>query len=99
MPAPVTDAQRLHLFKTFEGLFPDEDVATMMAIVPTFDWNDVATKADLQLLAAELRAELKDDLLEQAGRFHEETNRLIGWMVGSIGLLTTVFSTVVLVAG
>ncbi len=54
----VTEAQRLHLFKTFERVLGAEDAATMMAMLAPVGWADVATKRDLDFF----RAATKQDL-------------------------------------
>lgn len=54
----VTEAQRLHLFKSIEEWLPDEDLATLMSMLPPAGWGDVATKRDLD----EHRAATKLDL-------------------------------------
>ncbi len=69
---PVTEKQRLHLFKTLEQRLGAEDAATMMEMLPPASSSGVATKEDLSAL--EMRLEAKID---------RATTRMITWTLAS----------------
>lgn len=54
----VNEFQRHQVFQWFEDAMGPEKAAIMMDLLPPVGWGDVATKADLASLRAELRAEI-----------------------------------------
>ena len=62
----VTEQQRHQLLAWFEERMGEERAATMMELLPPADRSELATKADLALVRADvagLRAEFKADLI------------------------------------
>ena len=70
----ITDEARNHLYNSLREKLGAQDAATMMELLPSAGWADVATKRDLdhvsahlanriELLGAELRGEWRRDLL------------------------------------
>ena len=56
----VSEFQPHQVFQWFEEAMGSEKAAIMMDLLPPVGWGDVATKADLGALRAELRAEISD---------------------------------------
>lgn len=55
------DERRRHgLYQELDGVLGTEHADTLMAHLPPTGWGDVATKDDLRLVTAELRAELAE---------------------------------------
>jgi len=72
----ITDEARNRLYNTLREKLGAEDATTMMELLPPVGWADVATKRDLDHLAAltkrdidrlgaDLRAEWRRELLQQ----------------------------------
>lgn len=60
----VTQQQRHQILTWFEDQMGQDLGASMMELLPTTDSSQLATKADLVALRAEIRADVKDDLLQ-----------------------------------
>ena len=56
----TTQAQRASLFNTLAELMGTEDAETLMEQLPPSGWDSMATKDDLQVLAATFTAALAD---------------------------------------
>ena len=54
----VTEERRHRLYTKLEGLIGEEDASTMMELVPPVGWGEVATKRDLDNLAAATKRDL-----------------------------------------
>jgi hypothetical protein len=54
----VDERQRLHLVELLREVLDDQAAETLMAYLPPGGWADVATKSDLAVVKAELRAEI-----------------------------------------
>lgn len=55
-------------------------------MLPPAGVPELATKADLAILNAELAAEVGSLREEMQRALREQTNRFIGWMMGAVGL-------------
>jgi hypothetical protein len=62
--------------------------AALMECIPPFGWHEIATKRDLAELEGRIatRFDVMSELFTAKldGRLHQETTRMIKWMVGSI---------------
>jgi hypothetical protein len=56
----VTEYERHLIFQWLEEAMGPERAAIMMQLLPPVGWGDVATKADLQALRSELRADVRE---------------------------------------
>lgn len=65
----VTQQQRHQLLTWFEEQMGHDLGASMMELLPPADGSQLATKADLVGLRAEIRADVKDDLLQMQRTF------------------------------
>ena len=54
----VDDRTRLNLHRKLESVLGPEEADTLMAHLPPTTWQDIATKDDLRVLGAEIRAEI-----------------------------------------
>jgi hypothetical protein len=57
---PVDDRTRLQLHRRLEEVLGAAEADTLMAHLPPVAWQDIATKQDLAVLGAEMRAEITD---------------------------------------
>ena len=55
----VSEFQRHQVFQWFEEAMGPEKAAIMMDLLPPVGWGDIATRADLELVRADLRAEIR----------------------------------------
>jgi hypothetical protein len=55
----VSDRDRRDLFSALQQHLGQGPADTMMELLPPIGWSEVATKADLEVLAKELRAEMR----------------------------------------
>lgn len=88
----VDDRTRLNLHRKLEAVLGQEEADTLMAHLPPVTWNDVATKADLEALQTNLRAELRAD-------FVDAMNSQIKWLATFAAAWSTVLVTLVRIAG
>lgn len=56
----ISEAARADLYTGLVDVIGPARTETLMSAIPLYDLDEVATKADLQVLAAELRAEMAD---------------------------------------
>lgn len=63
----VSEYQRHQVFQWFEEAMGPEKAAIMMDLLPPVGWGDIATKADLGVLRAELRGEMAGLRADMAG--------------------------------
>ena len=78
-----TTADRLRLYEHAKETWGEEPARTLMDLLPV-DPNDLATKADVALLGAQLRAELHE-------AFAVQTRTLGMWMI-TMAITCTTFS-------
>lgn len=52
----VSEFQRHQVFQWFEEAMGPEKAAIMMDLLPPVGWGDIATRADLELVRAEIRS-------------------------------------------
>ena len=69
---PVSESQRHQLFEWFQEAMGPERAAVMMDLLPPVGWSDLATKADLHAL----RAELRGDIARLEGRMDHGFGRM-----------------------
>lgn len=78
----VDERRRLHLYEVVRDQLGQDAAATLMELLPV-DTSQLATKQDLVVLGAELRAEMHE-------LFREQTNRILMFvlptMLSGIGL-------------
>jgi hypothetical protein len=70
----ITEAARHQLYGKLEGVLGVDDADTLMAHLPPAGWGDVATRADLEVLRADLRTEmanLRTELHREFGAFRD----------------------------
>lgn len=67
----ITEESRYQLFQRLEELLGPEKVATLMELLPPVGWADVATKRDLDQLAATLGERIDRSDLASAARINE----------------------------
>ncbi|MEO6317789.1 MAG: hypothetical protein ABIP36_03305 [Acidimicrobiales bacterium] len=60
----VTEFQRHQIFQWLEAQMGSEKAAIMMDLLPPVGWGDIATRADLDVLRAEIKAGNADLLLK-----------------------------------
>ncbi|MDH5519617.1 MAG: hypothetical protein OEZ14_03685 [Acidimicrobiia bacterium] len=80
----VDDRTRLNLHRKLETVLGPNDADTLMAHLPPVTWHDVATKADLGTLGAEVRTEIAGVRTEIAGvrtEISRAIDRQTRWMV------------------
>lgn len=56
----VDEGARFKLFESAQRQLGHDEAITLMEMLPPVVWSEVATKADLGVLGAELRAEIAD---------------------------------------
>ncbi len=69
----TTQAQRASLFDTLADLMGTEDAETLMQQLPPGGWDSMATKDDLQVLAATFTVALAEFRVEVTSAFAEAT--------------------------
>jgi len=101
----IDERRRLELADVVKRTLGDEAGLTLMEMLPPIGWTDVATKQDLEVVEARLRAEMSHrfDLVDQRfdalrhellGGFHKEmtvqTWRLVTAATAMFGLFAAV---------
>ena len=103
----INEESRHELYSKLEEVLGPHEAATLMEHLPPVGWADVATKRDLDVLATELRGEMRDlrtelrgDMAEMRGEMHALRGsfelRLADW---SRTIIYTNLAAVVAVAG
>ncbi len=91
----ISEAARADLYTGLSEAIGPERAETLMSAIPLHDLDEVATKADLAVLAAELRAEIADlraefkaELADQIGALRTVmTNWMLTILVTVVGSL------------
>lgn len=78
----LTIESKHHLHTQLELIMDKEAATTMMEAIPPFDWSEVATKKDLQILKTELNATISNFAVSIRKDMADQTGRYIGWMIG-----------------
>ena len=95
----INEKDRLDLRQAFEQLFEDKRIADIaMNALPPIDYTQLATKQDLALITAELRAdmaELKGELRTDMGEFKGEVSAALAQNL-KVMVLTVMSATVIL---
>lgn len=71
----ITESDRLALYDKMKGQVGKREAQTLMNLLPTMDWNEIATKTDLGNLDTGLRAEMSELRADMNGRFAEIDGR------------------------
>lgn len=82
----VNEFQRHQVFQWFEEAMDPERAAIMMDLLPPVGWGDIATRADLELVRADLRAEIKAG---NAELLHKMWFALVASQATLVGLVLT----------
>ena len=57
---PVSERERLALYRQLQEQLGNEGADTLMELLPSVGWNDIATRADVQATATLLRGEISE---------------------------------------
>ena len=85
----ITEASRFQLRTAIGQILSEEAADTLMELLPTVGWADVATKTDLQ----HLREELKADILNLRNEFKSDIHALRNEFKADIQALQLSFET------
>lgn len=91
----VTEYERHRLFTWFEEQMGEERASTLMDMLPTTGFGDLATKHDLGIVKHDLTHELgivKHDLVAMESRI---TTKVIGWILASQAVTLSVIGTLI----
>ena len=80
----VDDRTRLNLHRRLEDVLGSEEADTLMAHLPPVTWHDVATKDDLRVLEASLRAEMRVVSAELRTELANALTRQTKWLVAVV---------------
>jgi len=83
----ISEAARSDLYTGLVEVLGPERAETLMSAIPLYDLDEVATKRDLQLLKAELRAEIS---IEIGSLRKTMTNWMLTQSVAIIGAIVGV---------
>ena len=78
----VDERSRLQLAEAAKRLLGDEEGITLMELLPSVGWADVATKQDLELLEHKLGERLERELRGQTWKLFTLNATAIGAMFG-----------------
>lgn len=73
----ISEAARSDLYTGLRDVLGPDRTETLMSAIPLHDLDEVATKADI----AVLRAELKTDIAQLRSEMADLQRTIIGWMV------------------
>ena len=87
----VSEIERRQLHKEVENIMSDDSAAVLMRLLPPVDWNDFATKQDLETLGKFMQLGFNNSLLELRNEmrkeFVDETGILRNGMQGEFASL------------
>jgi hypothetical protein len=103
----ITEEERFELFERAKEVFGDQTAGTLMTLLPPGGWADVATKHDLDGLAASMRADmsvlgaaLRSELHElRAELYREQRQQLITFLTANAVLVSVIVTVVQLLTG
>ncbi len=78
----VDERSRLQLAEAAKRLLGDDEGITLMELLPSVGWADVATKQDLELLEHKLGERLERELRSQTWKLFTLNATAIGAMFG-----------------
>ena len=87
-----TEDDRRELYGELRELLSERSTRTLMDSLPPMDWNELATKTDVELLGRELRAEmgeLRTDVRVEIGEVRTELGELRAEMIEGFGEVRT----------
>jgi hypothetical protein len=88
---PISEAERADLYTGLAEVLGPGRAEILMAQLPRFDPNDVATKADL----ADLRTELRTELREGLAAVNQRLDRLfLTLLIGMFGIVATMIGVI-----
>ena len=90
----VDDGARLQLYRRLEQVLGHDEAGTLMAQLPPNTWADLATKQDLAVLRAEVRAEIQTVRADTAN----QTRQLVLTLIPVIAALNGVAVALVAIA-
>jgi hypothetical protein len=93
----IDERRRHDLYQELDSVLGTEHADTLMAHLPPTGWADVATKGDLRLLAAELRAEmsgLRAEMAELRVELHDSLRQQLWAIMGSLFIAVLVSNVV-----
>jgi hypothetical protein len=79
----LDESQAYELHTRLEAVLGARSAVLLMSQLPTMNWADLATKQDLALLAAEMRAEFRDQIVELT---HKMFFGVVGIVLTSVSL-------------
>jgi hypothetical protein len=77
----ISEAARHSLYTSLTEVIGDANTETLLKAIPLYDYDEVATKADLAVLRSELRADiagLRAEMIERIEALRASNSR---WMV------------------
>lgn len=86
----ISNRIRRSIYEKLEELMGAEEAEAMMDAFLQPNWQDVATKDDLRVLAADLRREIGDVRVEMHQGFAAQTRWLVGANTALVALAITV---------
>lgn len=78
----ISEQARHQMYSKLEIVLGAEEAATLMAHLPPVGWADVATKRDVEVAVAELRAEVRSGFVDLRGDLAREMNAMVFKMGG-----------------
>lgn len=80
----VTEFQRHQIFQWLEAQMGSEKAAIMMDLLPPVGWGDIATRGDLDVLRAEIKAGNADLLLKLYFGIAASQATLVGMVLAAV---------------
>ena len=90
----ISNADRHDLHNALGELLGEREANTLMEHLPPVGWADVATKRDLDHLESQLRGDFRAEIAELRNVLSSQLLRHTVALVGILGTLTAVFSTI-----
>ena len=90
----IDERLRLNIHTKLTELLGSEEADALIAHIMPVPWHDVATKDDLRVLSAELRAELQTEVGALRGELHQAIVAQTRWLMGYVTALSAVMLAV-----